>query len=150
VDETSEPESEAAVEVDTPAEHLTVDETVPRPGVSRTVLIVSVLAAALVAGVAGVIIGWKVEQQRVEDDLANIRPIGTVTAVDEDSVTIELQTASGSKTYEITDRTTVDGGELAEGSTVLIRSWRGGGDGQLQVNKIVVLGDEPPAEDAEE
>lgn len=110
-------------------------------GVSRTTFIVSVLAALVIAGIAGLVIGWKVEQQRVKDDLSNIRPIGTVTALDDDSVTIELTTASGSKTYELTERTSVLSGELEEGATVLIRSWRGV-DGGLQANKIVVLPDE--------
>jgi hypothetical protein len=127
VDETSEP---------------TTDGEAPKRGVSRTTLVVSVLLGMLVAGAAGVAIGWKVEQERVKEDVENIRPIGTVTALDDDSVTIELDTADGTKTYEITDRTTVDGtGELAEGATIFIRSWRGGDDDQLQANKIVVLSD---------
>ena len=115
----------------------------PPGGVSRTVYIVSVVVALLIAGVAGLVIGWKVEQQRVKDDLSNIRPIGTVTALDDDSVTIALQTADGSKTYVLTDRTTVHGsGDMAEGSTVLVRSWRGA-EGGLEANEIVVLPDEP-------
>ena len=145
MDETSEPADDTAVQETTVVEETPADEPAPRSGVSRVVLLVSVVAALLIGGAAGVAIGWKVEQERVKEDVENIRPIGTVTAVDDDSVTIDLETASGTKTYEITDRTTVDGtGELAEGSTVLIRSWRGGEDGQLQANKIVVLG--PAAE----
>lgn len=136
MDETSEPEPQEAI-----AEDVVPGEEPAPKVVSRTVFIVSVIAAILIAGAAGVVIGWKIEQQRVKDDLANIRPIGTVTAVDEDSVTIELQTASGSKTYVINDATNVDGsGEMVEGSTVLIRSWRSQG-GELLARKIVVLPD---------
>jgi hypothetical protein len=92
-----------------------------------------------VAGLAGLIIGWKVEQQRVKDDVANIRPVGTVTAVDDDSVTIDLETASGTKTYEITDQTTVEGaGEVEDGSKIFIRSWRRV-DGEPRATRIVVL-----------
>jgi hypothetical protein len=147
VDETSEPADDTAVQDTTVVEDAPA-ERAPKAGVSRAVLLVSIVAALLIGGAAGVAIGWKVEQERVKEDVENIRPIGTVTALDDDSVTIELETASGTKTYEITDRTTVDGtGELAEGSTILIRSWRGGEDGQLQANKIVVL-DQGSEEDA--
>jgi hypothetical protein len=114
--------------------------------VSRTTLVVSVLLAAVLAGVAGVVIGWKVEQQRVKDDLANIRPVGTVTALDDDSLTIELENSSETRTYALVERTTVDG-ELQDGATVFIRSWRGGDDGERQATKIVVLNDEVTAEE---
>jgi len=139
MDDMSEPEAEDAV-----AAH-----GAPREGVSRTVLIVSVVAALLLAGVAGLAIGWKVEQQRVKDDLSNIRPIGTVTAVTDDSLTLKLVTSGGNRTYVLTKDTTIaggDGSELAEGSTVLIRSWRGSG-GKLEAKQIVVLPDpEAPAD----
>lgn len=110
-----------------------------RETVSVTVLIVSVLVAALLAGLAGVVIGWKVEQQRVKDDVSNVRPIGTVTALDDDSVTIRLNTASGSKTYVLADGTSIDG-EMVEGSTVLIRDSHSS-DGGLQATRIIVLPD---------
>ena len=140
MDETSEPNTGDVRAEDTTVADAAAGEVAPKALVSRTTLVVSVLIALIVAGVAGVAIGWKVEQQRVKEDVENVRPIGTVTAIDDDSVTIELETASGSKTYEITDDTTVDGtGEMEEGATVLIRSSRGDGD-QRQATRIVVLG----------
>jgi len=114
-----------------------------RSGVSRTTLILSVLIALVVAGTAGVAIGWKVEQQRVKDDLANIRPVGTVTTIDADSMSVKLLTADGKRTYILTDATLVDGGkigDLAEGSTVLIKSRRNS-DGKLEAREIVILPD---------
>jgi hypothetical protein len=125
------------------------DDPAPEPevasggGVSKTALVVGMLAAALVAGVVGVIIGWKVEQQRVKDDLANIRPVGTVTAVDDDSLTMSLSSASGNRTYVITDATVIDGetggdtSAVDEGATVLVKSKETGGD--LQAVEIVVF-----------
>lgn len=122
------------------------EDATPSGGVSMTVLVVSVLAALLVAGVAGLLLGWKIEQQRVKDDLANIRPVGTVTAVSDSSITVELQTASGTRTYEITDATVVDDGtrtgdvsDVEEGSTVLVRG-RSAGD-KVKAVEIVVLPD---------
>jgi hypothetical protein len=108
-------------------------------GVSRTTLVVSVLVAAFLAGALGVAVGWKLEQQRVKDDVANIRPIGTVTTIDDDSVTIELETSSGSKTYEITDKTNVEGADkIEEGATILVRASHGGDDGR-EAEQIIVL-----------
>jgi hypothetical protein len=128
-----------AVEVD---EAVEPDDGAPRSGVSKGVLVVSILLTALVAGVAGLVIGWKVEQQRVKDDLANIRPIGTVSAVEDDSVTVTLRSSSGTRTYEITDATIIAGqpggdtSELPEGATVLVKST--GGDDPEAI-EIVVL-----------
>jgi hypothetical protein len=145
VDETSEPESKAAVEADPPAGHLSADEPAPRPGVSRKTLIVAVLLAALIAGVAGAAIGWKVEQQRVKDDVASIRPIGVVRASDEDSVRIRLLTASGARTYVITDDTVVAGADgeggagIPEGAIVLVRAHSV--DGEDRAREIIVLPD---------
>jgi len=108
------------------------------------VLVLAVILAVVISGVAGLAIGWKVEQQRVKDDIANIRPVGTVTAVTDDSVTVELRTASGTRTYEVTDATVVDGAaggdvsDLAEGSIILVKNNRGD-DGKLQATEIVVL-----------
>ena len=116
----------------------------PREGVSRRVLVLAVILAVVISGVAGLAIGWKVEQQRVKDDIANIRPVGTVTAVTDDSVTVELRTASGTRTYKVTDATVVDGAaggdvsDLAEGSIILVKNKRGN-DGKLQATEIVVL-----------
>lgn len=112
-------------------------------GVSRSTLVISMLAAALVAGIVGVIIGWKVEQQRVKSDLANIRPIGTVTSVEDGTVTVQLRSASGTRTYEVTDATVIDGesggdtSALPEGSTVLVKSKKS--DGDLEAVEIVIF-----------
>ena len=53
------------------------------------------LVALFVGLVIGGAIGWKVEQQRVKDDLANIRPVGTVAKVNDDPITIKLHTGNG-------------------------------------------------------
>jgi hypothetical protein len=144
MDETSEPESDGAITAPDAAE----TAEMPREGVSRTVLVVSVIAALLIAGVAGVAIGWKVEQQRVKDDLSSIRAIGTVTKVTDDSMTLKLVTSDGNRTYRITKTTEVAGGDVsdvAKGSTVLVRSWRGSGD-TLEAKQIVVLPSSAPAD----
>lgn len=136
MDVTSEPES---------ARPLAAHEA-PHNGVSRTVLIWSVLIATVVAGVAGLAIGWKVEQSRVKDDITDIRPVGTVTAVEDSSVTVDLLTSSGTRTYVLTDGTVVDTSEsgdvseVVEGSTVLVKNYRNR-DGKLQATEIIVLPD---------
>jgi hypothetical protein len=150
VDETTEPDETTTAAADAPPDEVDETEVVDEPAeaepartVSRTTLIVSVLAALVIAGIAGVIIGWKVEQQRVKDDLANIRPIGRVAAIGDDTVTVTLLTASGNRTYNVTDDTVIDGesgGDLAnlpEGSTVLVKSRREGGE--LEAVEIVVF-----------
>jgi hypothetical protein len=114
--------------------------------VSRTALIVSVVAALAIGGIAGVAIGWKVEQSRVKDDIKNVRPVGTVTAVGDGSFTVDLQTSSGTRTYVIKSGTVVDRakvgdeGDLAEGQTVLVKSFKNA-DGKLEASEIVVLPD---------
>jgi len=118
----------------------------PRDGVSRTVLIRSVLIAIVVAGVAGLAIGWKVEQSRVKDDIRDIRPVGTVTAVEDSSMTVDLLTSSGTRTYVLTEGTVVgtsesgDVSEVVEGSTVLVKNYRNS-DGKLKATEIIVLPD---------
>ena len=113
--------------------------------VSRTLLIVGVIAGLAVGGIAGVVIGWKLEQNRVKEDIKSIRPVGEVTAVNEESFTIDLKASSGSRTYAITDETVVDrarSGDVAdvvEGATVLVRT--GNNDGQPEAIEIVVLPD---------
>ena len=115
------------------------------PGVSRRVLVVCVVATALVAGVAGAVVGWKVEQQRVKDDLAFIRPIGTVVSVADGSITVDLQTTDEDRTYSVGETTKVDapdGGDLSsieEGTVVLVRG-REGDDGPV-ATQIIVLPD---------
>ena len=154
MDETTEPDMTtelAASDTDTATEDAavedaTLDEAASPGGVSRTVLIVSVLAGMLVAGLAGVIIGWKIEQQRVKDDLSNIRPIGTVSAVEDGSMTVRLSTADETRTYVITDQTVIAGAEDGEGSsvepgsTVLVRSRSS--DGELEAVEVIVLPDD--------
>ena len=76
-------------------------------GVSRTVLIVGIVAAPVVGGLAGTALGWKIEQRRVKDDVANVRPVGKVTAVNGSSLTIALESASGTRTYVVTSATAV-------------------------------------------
>lgn len=135
-DVTSEPESARP-----PAGH-----EAPRNGVSRTVLVLSVLVAIVVAGVAGLAIGGKVEQDRVKDDITNIRPVGTVTAVTDNSVTVDLLTSSGTRSYVLTDETVVDSSEsgdvseVVEGSIILVKNKRDS-DGKLQATEIIVLPD---------
>lgn len=115
------------------------------PGVSRTVLVVAVLVAVVVAGIVGVAVGWKVEQSRVKDDVKKVRPVGTVTAVDDGSLTVSLQTSSGTQTYAITKGTVVDQArtgdvsDITKGSTVLVKGFTK--DGKLQASEIVVLPD---------
>jgi hypothetical protein len=122
------------------------DRDARRGGVSRTVLTVGIVAALAVGGLIGVAVGWKVEQHRVKDDLANVRPVGKVTAVDGDSVTVALESSSGTRTYVITGDTVIDHarkggtGDVAKGSTVLVKNFHNG-KGQLQASEIVVLPD---------
>jgi hypothetical protein len=117
-----------------------------RGGVSRTVLTLGIVVALAVGGLIGVAIGWKVEQKRVKDDVQNVRPVGKVTAVDGNSLTIALQTSTGTRTYAITGATPVDSarkggtGDVAKGSTVLVKSFHND-KGQLQASEIVVLPD---------
>ena len=114
--------------------------------VGLTALIVSVVAALAVGGLIGVVVGWKVEQSRVKDDVKNIRPVGTVTSVEDGSFTVDLQTASGTRTYVITSGTVVDRAEVgdeadvAEGETVLVKNFKNA-DGQQEASEIVVLPD---------
>ena len=110
----------------------------------RGALVLVVLVAMAISGAAGVAIGWKVEQTRVKEDIENIRPVGTVTSISEDSVTVDLRTASGTRTFTVTAATVVDGARggdvsaLAEGSIILVKNRRGD-DGTLQATEIVVL-----------
>jgi hypothetical protein len=114
--------------------------------VGLTALIVSVVAALAIGGLAGVAIGWKVEQSRVKDDIKNVRPVGTVTAVADGSFTVEMQTSSGTRTYVINRGTIVDRAEtgdeadVAEGATVLVKSFKNA-DGKMEASEVVVLPD---------
>jgi flagellar basal body-associated protein FliL len=147
MDETTEPDAQdtapEAAMTEPGSEEAPIEAQPRADGVSRTVFIVSLLVAMAVAGAAGVLIGWKVEQQRVKDDLANIRPVGEITELSSDELTVDLVTASGTRTYVITEATVISGandGQLAEGSKVLVKSRRNA-DGDLRAIEIVVLGD---------
>lgn len=115
-------------------------------GVSQTMLILSIVVALAVGGLGGVAIGWKVEQRRVKDDVQNVRPVGKVTAVNGTSLTVALETSSGTRTYVMTDKTAVDHaragrkGDIIEGSTVLVKSFHND-QGKLQASEIIVLPD---------
>ena len=112
---------------------------------SRMLLILTALGSLVVGVVIGGLIGWQVEKKRVEDDVANIRPIGTITAVSDDSFTIDLRTSSGSREFTVTDGTAIETAEgataadLTEGATVLVRSRNS--DGDLEAVEVIVLPD---------
>jgi Domain of unknown function (DUF5666) len=116
----------------------------PGGGVSRTVLLASVLASLVVAGVVGVGLGAKIEQGRVKDDVKNVRPVGTVTAVSDTSLSINLVTSQGKRTFVITDDTVIedaragDLSDVTEGSRVLVRNERDE-DGNLRATEVIVL-----------
>jgi co-chaperonin GroES (HSP10) len=114
--------------------------------VSRAVVIVSVVVALAIGGLVGVAVGWKVEQGRVKASVKNIRPVGEVTSVSDDAITVTLKTASGTRTYVVNSGTVVDvakGGDLSDvekGSKVLVKNFHNK-DGKLEATEIVVLPD---------
>ena len=77
--------------------------------------------------------------------MANVRPVGTITAVSDGSFTIDLRTGGGSRRFKLTDATTIERAEgttsaaLAEGATVLVRGRRSEGD--LEAVEVIVLPD---------
>ena len=76
--------------------------------------------------------------------MANVRPVGKVTAVNGSSLTIALESASGTRTYVVTSTTAVDrawpgtASDVKKGSTVLVKSFHNS-QGHLQASEIVVL-----------
>jgi len=118
----------------------------PRDGVSRAVFFLSLAIAIAVSGVAGLAIGWKVEQTRVKAEVVNIRPLGTITAVTDTSITVDLRTAKASRTYQITSDTVIenwtsgDMPKLRKGLTILIES-RTGSDGDLEATDVIIVPD---------
>jgi hypothetical protein len=110
---------------------------------STPVLIAVAIGALVVGGIGGAAVGWKLEQNRVKDDVATIRPIGTVTAVKGDSVSVKLATDGGNRTYVISKDTAIDkaasgaSSDLTEGATVLVRSRNTGG--KLVATQIIVM-----------
>jgi Domain of unknown function (DUF5666) len=113
-------------------------------GVSRTFAIVGIVVALAIGGIVGVAVGWKVEQNRVKDDVKNVRPVGQVTAVNGNTVTVRLTTSSGTRTYVLTDSTKFDttrsgkAGDITKGATVLVKSKRGS-NGKLQATEVIIL-----------
>jgi hypothetical protein len=139
-----------AVETSTPP-----TEGPPANGDRRVSVLVMALvagAALVLGGIVGVAIGWKVEQNRVKEDVKNVRPVGTITAVTDDSITVNLRTGSGRRTYALTDATVIDKAEsgatsdIKEGSTVFLRTRRGD-NGELEAAQVIVLPEEVPATD---
>jgi hypothetical protein len=122
----------------------------PRRGFTAVVTAGIAIAALVVGGVIGVGIGWKVEQNRVKDDVKNIRPVGKVVALTDDSITVALSTGGGRRTFALTDATVVDKAEngatadIEEGSTVFLRTRRGD-DGKLEAAQVVVFPPEASA-----
>ncbi len=105
---------------------------------SRGVLVGGVIAALVVGVIVGGLIGWQVEKNRVEDDVSeakdaarnagakNVRPVGVITAVNGNSMTVRLKSSSGSRTFRLTGDTTVErattaaSGNLVKGATVIV------------------------------
>ena len=120
----------------------TIDGASPSPGRSPLVAVGLVVAGLLVGAGLGLVVGWKVEQQRVKEDIVNIRPVGTVTAVTDSSLTMDLLTSTGVRVFSVSDATVVDGGDQAdvvEGSIVLVKSRSG--EGGLRAIEVVLLPD---------
>jgi hypothetical protein len=120
----------------------TIDGASPSPGRSPLVAVGLVLAGLLVGAGLGLVVGWKVEQQRVKEDIVNIRPVGTVTAVTDSSLTMDLLTSTGVRVFSVSDATVFDGGDQAdvvEGSIVLVKSRSG--EGGLRAIEVVLLPD---------
>jgi hypothetical protein len=111
------------------------------------------VAGAVVAGVAGLLIGgavgfvggWQVEKRRIEDDISHIRPVGVVVDVSDDSVTV--RTGGERREYRLSEQTVVDTatlggpGDIEQGATVIVREGRTDG-GEMLAREIVVLPDE--------
>jgi hypothetical protein len=120
----------------------TDDTGAPKRGMGTAAVVVSVIAALAIGGIIGLLVGWKVEQQRVKDDVKNVRPVGTVTAVNDTSMKVALKTSSGGRTYVITSATKVDpaanGSEnIASGDVVIVKSKKV--NGKLQATEVVIL-----------
>ena len=114
----------------------------PKQGMGTTAVVLSVIAALAVGGIIGLAIGWKVEQQRVKDDVKNVRPVGTVTAVNDNSMKIALKSSSGNRTYVITGTTKVDpagsgSADIAQGDVVIVKSKKV--NGKLEATEVVIL-----------
>ncbi len=118
------------------------DAAAPKQGIGTAAVVLFVIAALAVGGIVGLAIGWKVEQQRVKDDVKNIRPVATVTSITDNSMTVALKSSSGNRTYVITDTTKVDpaadgSANIAQGDVVIVKSRRV--NGKLQATEVVIL-----------
>ncbi len=118
-----------------------VAEDGPPRGRRGPVLLIAIVSL-LVGVIVGGLIGWQVEKRRVEDDAANVRPVGTITAVTADSLTMHLASGGGNREYKLTDATAIESAEattrkLADGATVLVRGRRSKGD--LEAVEVIVL-----------
>lgn len=104
---------------------------------------VGLVVVGLLLGLGlGFVVGWKVEQQRVIDDVTNIRPVGTVSAVTDTSITVELLTSTGDRTYAVSDATVFTGGgqdDVVKGSIVLVKNRSDGGN--RRAVEVVLLPD---------
>jgi hypothetical protein len=129
------------------------DEGEPRP---PGMLIVAAIVALAVGGLAGFAIGFKVEQNRVKEDLKDraaaappavgarrAQPAGEVTAVSPDSVTI--RNARGKNRVINLSTTTVvnttaQGGpsDITTGSRVLVQG-KAAADGSFDASEIIIL-----------
>jgi hypothetical protein len=108
-------------------------------GVGKGALVGGVIAALAVGVIVGGLIGWQVEKSRVQDDVKkaksvartqgaqNVRPVGVVTAVSPNSVTIRLRSTRGTKTFAVTNATKVDkgvsgtSGNVTKGAVVIVQ-----------------------------
>ncbi len=79
----------------------------PRANRRPTAVALAVIGGLVVGGVIGGVAGWKIEQQRVKDDVEGTRPIGTVLELSENSVTIELSGSDANRTFRLTPETIV-------------------------------------------
>ena len=129
------------------------DDAEPRP---LGMVIVAAIAALAVGGLAGFAVGFKVEQNRVKDDIKESKsrttapagarraqPAGEITTVTPDSVTI--RNAKGkNRVINVSPSTVVDktatGGaaDLAQGAAVLVKG-KAAPDGSFDATEIIVL-----------
>jgi hypothetical protein len=118
------------------------DAPAPKRGMGTAAVVLSLIAALAIGGIVGIAIGWKVEQQRVKDDVKNVRPVGTVTAISDNSMKIALRSSSGNRTYVITGTTkvdpTADGSDsITQGDVVIVKSKKV--NGKLEATEVVIL-----------
>jgi hypothetical protein len=107
-------------------------------------LVVTVVIALAVGGLAGAAIGWKVEQRRVESEIVTLRPMGRIDRVGGDVVTVRLTSAEGTRDFRLTDDTVVQRAgvgtpaDLVRGARVFVRVSPDAAS-ELEAAEIVVL-----------